>query len=105
MHIGVCCPSTAQLSHYRESIQIERVQKSASRIILSEKYQSYKNALEYLQLETLHSRRESLCVKFAKKCLKIMKFSSWFKREVKEPKTRQTYPRFCSVYSRKKDMK
>ena len=85
-----------------ESIQIERVQKSASRIILSEKYQSYKYALEYLQLETLHSRRERLCAKFAKKCLRSMKFSSWFKREVKETKTRQIYPRFCPVYSRTK---
>jgi hypothetical protein len=47
---------------------LERVQKSALKIILGGKYQSYKKALDVLDLETLDSRREYLCLKFAQKC-------------------------------------
>ena len=36
-------------------------------IILGEKYQSYKKALDVLDLETLDSRRKYLCLKFAQK--------------------------------------
>ena len=42
--------------------------KSALQIILGEKYQSYKKALNDLDLETLDTRREYLCLKFAQKC-------------------------------------
>ena len=38
-----------------ESIQIERVQKSALRIILCGSYQSYKNEPEHMQLDTLYT--------------------------------------------------
>ena len=48
---------------------LERVQKSALKVILGEKYQSYNKALRELNLETLEERRKSLCLKFAKKCL------------------------------------
>ena len=85
-----------------ESIQIERVWKSALRIILSDKYHSYNYALEYLELEALNSRRDRLCLKFAEKCLESKKFSNWFKSELKETITRQRYPKFCPVYSRTK---
>ena len=50
---------------------LERVQKNALRIILGNKYISYKNALEITQLKTLDMRREELSLKFAKNCLKI----------------------------------
>ena len=83
-----------------DSVQIERVQKSAMRIILSDKYLSYKNALVHMQLETLYDRRERLCTKFAKKCFRNKKFHKWFKTEQKETITRQRYNKFCSVYSR-----
>ena len=43
---------------------LERVQKSAVKIILGGKYQSYKKALDVLDLETLDSRRNYLCLKF-----------------------------------------
>ena len=49
---------------------LERIQKSAIRIILGNKYSSYKNALTKLNLETLDERREVLCLNFAKKCTK-----------------------------------
>ena len=39
---------------------LERVQRSAMKIILGSKYQSYKKALDVLDLETLDERREYL---------------------------------------------
>ena len=54
---------------------LERVQKSALRIILQDKYKSYKQGLALLNLETLADRRESL---FALKCVKHEKLSHMF---------------------------
>ena len=48
------------------SNDIERVQKTALKLILKEKYKSYENALEILGLENLEQRREYLCLMFAK---------------------------------------
>ena len=52
------------------SSDLERVQKSAIKIILQEKYNGYQNGLAQLDLEDLKSRREILCLEFAKKCVK-----------------------------------
>ena len=57
---------------------IERVQKVAVRIILKDDYTTYANALEYLNLETLQVRRHSLCLRFAKQCLKNEKMAEMF---------------------------
>ena len=48
---------------------IERIQKSAVRLILGNKYTTYQEALHKLNIETLKERRKYLCVKFAQKCL------------------------------------
>ena len=61
--------------------QLERVQKSALRIILGDQYINYKNALKVLNLQSLEERREFLCLKFAKKCLQVKKFRSMFPRK------------------------
>ena len=45
---------------------LERVQRSALKIILGPKYESYRKALFILNLVTLEERREYLCLKFAK---------------------------------------
>ena len=58
--------------------KLERVQKSALRIILGDQYLNYKNALKVLKLQSLEERRESLCLRFAKKCLQVEKFRSMF---------------------------
>ena len=50
--------------------EIERVQKIACKIILKNNYSSYLDALVTLKLETLNDRRENLCERFAKKCVK-----------------------------------
>ena len=42
---------------------LERVQKTALKIILDQRYKSYKNALNILDLESLNDRRKYLCEK------------------------------------------
>ena len=53
-----------------QSVQIERLQKSALSIILGFKYQSYENALEITGLKRLSYRREQICSKFISKNMK-----------------------------------
>ena len=63
----------------QERINLERVQKSAAHIILGDNYFSYKMALKHLNLESLESRRNKLCLNFSKKAVKHNKFKNWFK--------------------------
>ena len=53
-----------------DSADLERVQKSALRIMLQEEYTTYEEALETLMLAKLSDRREKLCLKFAQNCVK-----------------------------------
>ena len=57
---------------------LERVQKSAVRVILGGKYSTYKNGLEKLNLDDLNDRRTKICLKFAKNCLKNEKVKDIF---------------------------
>ena len=59
---------------------LERVQRSALKIILGDKYLSYDNALKVLGLQSLKERRKELCLKFAKKCLIVPKLQRMFPR-------------------------
>ena len=52
-----------------QSSQIETVQKKAFAIIRGKDYASYESSLSYLKLERLDTRRENLCLTFAKKCV------------------------------------
>jgi hypothetical protein len=61
-----------------EISDIERVQKVACKVILKGRYSDYTSALELLKLENLRDRREDLCLRFAKKCLKFEKTSGMF---------------------------
>ena len=54
----------------KNSDDLERVQKSALKLILKERYTDYKNALKIVKLDTLEERREKLCLKFAKACVR-----------------------------------
>ena len=49
---------------------LERVQKTALKVILDQRYKSYRNALNTLNLESLNDRREKLCLTFAQRTLK-----------------------------------
>ena len=62
-----------------ECKDIERVQKMALHIILSENYLNYENALKLANLESLESRRMKLCINFAKKAEKSEKYMHWFR--------------------------
>ena len=57
---------------------LERVQKSAVKIILGERYRNYENGLDVLGIESLEERRNVLCKRFATKCLKNEKAAKMF---------------------------
>ena len=82
-----------------ESIQIERVQKSALRIILCGNYQSYKNALEHMQIERLCRGRQKLCIKFTRKCQKVKRSVTGSKLKRKNPWQGKKFKKIRSVYS------
>ena len=76
---------------------LERVQKSALRLILKESYKSYENALNILEIESLKERRESLCLDFAKKCLKNPKMKGLFPNNKKVHPMETRFEEFFEV--------
>ena len=73
------------------SEDLERVQKSAVRIIIGNKFENYENALIKANLQKLSDRREQLCLKFARQCLQSDKNEDIFplKRKNHRMKTRK----------------
>ena len=57
---------------------LERVQKTAIKVILGSNYTTYKKGLKILNIQSLDERREALCLSFAKKCLKNEKVKNMF---------------------------
>ena len=57
---------------------LERIQKSAFKIILGDKYRSYRKSLQELELDTLEQRRENLCLNFALKAIENEKTKHLF---------------------------
>ena len=57
---------------------LERVQKTALKVTLWDRYKSYKNALNILNLETLSERRDTLCLTFALRSSKHQKMKQMF---------------------------
>ena len=68
----------------KNRMDLERVQKSALKLILKERYLDYKNALIVMGMDSLEVRREKLCLKFAKACVKNEKLSDMFPRANKK---------------------
>ena len=64
----------------KERNDLERVQKSALRVILGEKYISYENALNVVRMDSLEMRRQNICLKFAKQCIRNEKLRNIFPR-------------------------
>ena len=58
---------------------LERVQKTAFKIILGKRYKTYKYAQNILELKTLNDRRETLCLNFALKSSKNYKTKHMFR--------------------------
>ena len=71
-----------QVWHYSitegDKSDLERVQKLAVKIILQERYESYEQSLVQLNLENMTKRRDKICLKFARKCLKHEKTQDMF---------------------------
>ena len=65
------------------SDDLERVQKSAIKVIMGASYRSYMKSLETLDLETLSQRRENLCLKFAQSCVKNPNLHDIFPKNIK----------------------
>ena len=71
------CRKSSSLTQKNVS-DLERVQKSAVRIIFGKNYESYSDTLSELGMKSLAVRRNILCLKFAKKSLKIENFGHLF---------------------------
>ena len=83
-----------------EQIDIERIQKSASHIILGDGYVSYREAVNTLGPETLQCRREKLCLNFGRKAERNHKFKKWFEPTNSSIKTRKEKNKYCNVLAR-----
>ena len=57
---------------------LERIQKTACKIILQDSYSTYAKALELLSLDSLYDRRQNLCLKFARNCTKTSQVKHMF---------------------------
>ena len=57
---------------------LERTQKSFTKLILKKKYTTYEKSLIKLNLTTLKQRRQDLTLRFAQHCLKSEKFKTLF---------------------------
>ena len=71
---------------------LERVQKSAVKIMIKNKYTNYNNALNMLQIDTLEHRREQLSLQIAQKSTKHPKLQHMFPLNTKNHtmETRET---------------
>ena len=83
-----------------EISQLERIQKSALRIIYSNNYKCYENALKMASLPTLSERRRKLTLKFAIKCTQNEKTSDMFPLNPSDINTRHSekylVPKACT---------
>ena len=65
---------------------LERTQKTFTKLVLKEKYVTYEDSLITLNLDSLSQRRQTLCLKFAKSGLKHDNLSDLFPIKEKEHK-------------------
>ena len=75
-----------------DSKDIERIQKSAVKLIMGKNYEGYFNSLRFLKLDSLHERRKKNALKFAKKSVTNMNFSNFFPRHPGGHAMRTRYP-------------
>ena len=62
---------------------LERVQKTAVKIILKNKYKGYKKSLRILDMDTLKDRRQNLSLNFAIKSTKNKRMKQMFPKNIK----------------------
>ena len=76
----VCGPSLTK----ENKEDLERTQNTFAKLVLREKYTNYENALTILNIDTLESRRNDLCLKFAQKGIVNGKLSDIFPENYKK---------------------
>ena len=69
---------------------------------MGQSYISYSNALQMTSLTRLDTRRESLCLTFARKAIKNPKFTNWFVEDTKIVETRRLQKNLKDVHTRTK---
>jgi hypothetical protein len=69
--VEYCCVVWNSSITEEDCLSIERIQKTALRIILGDTYSDYRTALNLTGLDTLRDRRTQLSLTFAKKCVKM----------------------------------
>ena len=84
---------------------IERVQRTALAVIRAENHTTYREALTHFNIETLQSRRETLCLKFSIKAFKHPKFTGWFVRNEPTISTRSNKPTLKHMKTRTRQLK
>ena len=67
----------------KNRLALERVQKAAVKVIMGNRYIKYKEGLATLRIDNLDKRRQKLCLKFAKNCLKNDKVKGMFPKKIK----------------------
>ena len=67
------------------------------RCILGENYCGYENALKKLGLATLEERREQMCLKFAKQCLRLDKMKGLFPKNQSDHAMKKRNTEFYKV--------
>ena len=80
-HLEFCAPLWAGNLSTKNCQDLERVQKTALKVILGPKYVSYENALEILEEVSLEERRTLLCLKFARKFSTHPNYGQLFQKE------------------------
>ena len=66
------------------SCDLERMQKSAVKVMRKDAYNGCQNGLAKLGFESLNQRRENLCLEFARTCNKHEKLQHMFPKNIKE---------------------
>ena len=79
-----CVPAWNSSLTEDDKTEIERVQKTALKIILGEKYIDYETSLSVCQLQSLEERRKDLCKTFALKCTQNKNHQKLFKRNLNQ---------------------
>ena len=74
------------------SADLERVQKAAVRVIMGFQHVDYETSLNELHLPTLKTRRDQLCLTFAKRAIHNNKVRSMFplRKEIRDQRRRHT---------------
>ena len=77
-----CAPVFTSMLSKENISDIERIQKSAFKVILNDEYLNYTQACCLLNASTLESRRSELSLSFALKCLKSDQHGHLFKQRI-----------------------